>query len=167
MDNTEETFDELWNRNNTLEKEISMFEEEYSFVLEQVKLYTMQEYAKEVEKNGVDINEFAEASRENISDVVELFSEMMKHDNRPPVDRDVVKKQIISMNKELDCRYEEQISVCNKIIKLYEEEKFSTDWSDRNVNVEMFPQYIEVVEKLRATNLTSTQQTLDLLDEAI
>ena len=47
--NKEESFDEIWNRNDVLAKEISMFEDEYSFVLEQSQLYALQNLAKETE----------------------------------------------------------------------------------------------------------------------
>ena len=165
MGNTEETFDELWNRNKALEREISMFEDEYAFVLEQAKLYAMQSYAREVERDGVDEDRFASSAPDNISDIAELFTGIMQLDNRPLVDRDVVREQIIAMNTELGSRYEEQISVCNKLVECYEREKFSMDWNDRNINIEKFPEYIEVVEKLRNAHANSTKQTLKMLDE--
>jgi predicted transcriptional regulator len=165
MDNTEETFDELWNRNNVLAKEITMFEDEYSFVLEQAQLYAMQNYAKSSEDVGVKDEDFAPSAPEEIAEIVQAFSEAMKEDTRLPVDRDTLREQVTAMQNELDSRYEEQISVCNKIVEFHEREKFSINWDDRNINFEMFPEYVEVVEKLRAAHAKSTRQTLVMLEK--
>ena len=164
MSNEEETFDEIWNRNEILAKEISMFEEEYAFVLEQSQLYAMQNYAKAVDEEGVKDDHFAPSAPENIADIVQAFSEAMKEDTRLPVDRDTLREQVTTMQTELDSRYAEQILTCNKILEFYEREKFSTNWNDRNINFEIFPEYIEVTEKLRVSHAKSTRQTLQMLD---
>ena len=92
------------------------------------------------------------------------FSEIMKEGDNLPVDRDTLREQVTKMQNELDSRYEEQISVCNKIVEYYERKKFSINWDDKNINFEMFPEYIEVVEKLRLAHAKSTRQTLVMLD---
>lgn len=163
MDYTEETFDEIWNRNEVLAKEITMFEDEYSFVLEQAQLYAMQNLAKETEE-AIANGEQEELSEE-VLEMTRQFSEKMKEDDKLPVDRDTLREQITTMQNELDSRYEEQISVCNKILEFHEREKFSINWDDRNINFEMFPEYIKVIEKLRAAHAKSTRQTLVMLEK--
>ena len=164
MGNTEETFDELWNRNDVLAREITMFEDEYAFVLEQAQLYAMQNYAKAVDEEGVKEDDFASSAPENIAEIVYAFSDAMKKDTRLPVDIDILREQVIKMQNELDSRYEEQVLVCNKILEFHEREKFSINWDDRNINFDMFPEYIKVTEKLRASHAKSTRQTLAMLD---
>ena len=161
MDNTEETFDEIWNRNEVLAKEISVFEDEYAFVLEQAQLYAMQNFAKETE-DAIANGEQEELSEE-VLEMTRKFSEIMKEGSNLPVNRDTLREQIAAMQSELDSRYEEQISVCNKIVEFHEREKFSINWDDRNINFGMFPEYIEVTEKLRVSHAKSTRQTLVML----
>ena len=161
--NKEESFDEIWDRNEILAKEISVFEDEYAFVLEQSQLYAMQNLAKETE------DAIARGEQETLSDeVLEMtrkFSETMKEGNNLPVNRDTLKEQVTTMQNELDSRYAEQLLVCNKIVEYYEREKFSINWDDRNINFEMFPEYIEVVTKLRTAHAKSTRQTLVMLEK--
>ena len=133
MSNKEESFDKIWNRNEVLAKEISVFEDEYSFVLEQSQLYAMQNYAKAVDEEGIK----DESAVKDIAEIVYAFSDATKKDTRLPVDRDTLRKQITAMQNELDSRYEEQISVCNKILEFHEREKFSINWNDRNINFDM------------------------------
>lgn len=165
MDNTEETFDEIWDRNEELAKEISVFEDEYSFVLEQAQLYAMQNFVKEAADMKAKGEPAIPSAPEEISEMVQEFSEAMKERNDLPVERDVLRRQITAMQNELDSRYEEQISVCNKILEFHEREKFSINWNDKNINFDMFPEYIEVVEKLRASHAKSTRQTLVMLEK--
>ena len=163
--NNKETFDEIWDRNEVLAKEIAVFEEEYSFVLEQAQLYAMQNYVKEVNDAETKGEPITSSAPEDIAAIIRKFSEVMEEDDKLPVDRDTLKEQITAMQNELDSRYAEQILVCNKIVEYYEREKFSTNWNDRNINFEMFPEYIEVVEKLRAAHAKSTRQTLQMLEK--
>ena len=160
--NKEESFDEIWNRNDVLAKEISMFEDEYSFVLEQSQLYALQNLAKETEEAIAKGEQ--ETLSEEVLEMTRKFSEIMKEGDNLPVDRDTLREQVTKMQNELDSRYEEQISVCNKIVEYYERKKFSINWDDKNINFEMFPEYIEVVEKLRLAHAKSTRQTLVMLD---
>jgi len=163
--NKEESFDKIWNRNEALAKEISMFEEEYSFVLEQSQLYCMQNYVKEVNDAEARGEPKTPSASEDIAAIIRKFSEVMEEDNKLPVDRDVLREQVTAMGSELDSRYEEQISVCNKILEYHEREKFSTNWNDRDINFDMFPEYLEVTEKLRVAHAKSTRQTLAMLEK--
>ena len=162
--NKEASFDEIWNRNEALAKEISMFEDEYSFVLDQSQLYAMQNYVKEVNDPETKAGQATPSAPEEIAAAIRKFSEYVDETNSLPVDRDTLRKQITAMQNELDSRYAEQILVCNKILEYYEREKFSTNWNDRNINFEMFPEYIEVVTKLRTAHAKSTRQTLQMLE---
>ena len=162
MDNTEEKFDKLWEVNEKLAREINVFEEEYAFVMEQSQLYAMQNLAKDVD--DVIATGEKDAIPDGVLDMTRKFSDSLKEGFVE--ERSTLKDQATQMNDKLQTRYTEQESVITEILELHREatEMFSTALDSKDINFEIFPEYLEVVRKLKDSHNNSTQQLVTMLD---
>ena len=159
----EEKFDKLWEANEKLAKEISMLEDEYAFVLEQSQLYALQNLAKETE-DAIARGEEDELSDE-VLDMAKQFSETMKDEFIG--ERSTLKDQATEMNNALQTRYTAQEGVISEILKMHQEEKetFSTALDNKNINFEMFPDYLRVVGELKVSHNDSTKRLMEMFDK--
>lgn len=162
MDNTEEKFDKLWEVNEKLAREINVFEEEYAFVMEQSQLYAMQNLAKDVD--DVIASGAEQELPDGVLDMTRKFSDTLKEGFVE--ERTILRDQATQMNDKLQSCYTEQESVITEILELHREAKetFSTALDSKDINFEIFPEYLEVVKKLKDSHNDSTQQLMAMLD---
>ena len=151
----------LWETYEFVDERITKLEAEFADLLEQSKLYCMQNFLKEVDNGTADLD------AEVLTRVHELSHELQGHDSDIfSVDRDVLREQFTTVSQELDTYYGKQLTTIQDIKAYQEEHPFATIGTEgREVDDELLQSLEDITGQLKASHSSSTIKIFEMLEK--
>ena len=146
----------LWETYEFVDKRLHRLEVEFADLLDQSKLYCMQNFLREVETGVVQLEDVAKADLDKLEVGAILES---------PVNRDGLRDQFTAVSSELDTYYGKQLTTVTDIKTYQVEHPFTTEGEGaREVDGALLEKLNSVPLELRTAHRHSSKKIFKMLD---